>query len=82
MQSFKHPQYLTPDGYVREKRNPSMRLKLEAARKKVRDARKRREMELLNRVRGAGKTTPIVKKKGISPEAAQMIAQALSGMMH
>jgi hypothetical protein len=82
MQNNQHPQYLTANGYRREKRNPSMRLKLEEARRKVRATRKKKELELLRRVNGVKTVSPVRKSRGISPEAAKMIAQAISGMMH
>ena len=65
---FEKPQYLTPDGYRRSSKNPlkKKRVKKAAAKKKLLST----------------KHLPKNVQKGISPEAAKLIAQAIKGMLH
>jgi hypothetical protein len=65
---FEKPQYLTPDGYRRSAKNP---LKKNSVKKAI--AKKK----LLS----AKKLTKNV-QRGISPEAAKLIAQAIKGMLN
>jgi len=65
---FEKPQYLTPDGYRRSAKNPFKKknVKKAIAKKKLLSAR------------NLTKNT----QKGISPEAAKLIAQAIKGMLN
>lgn len=65
---FEKPQYLTPDGFRRSSKNPLKRknVKKVVSKKKLLSAR----------------NLPKNIQKGISPEAAKLIAQAIKGMLH
>ena len=65
---FEKPQYLTPDGFRRSSKNPlkKKRVKKVVSKKKLLSTR----------------NLPKSVQKGISPEAAKLIAQAIKGMLH
>lgn len=69
---YEKPQYLTPDGYRRSEKNPMKKTMKKAA--PIRNA-------------SSGNTLSIRKvhknpERGISKEAAQLIARAIKGMLH
>ncbi len=65
---FEKPQYITPDGYRRSSKNPFKKQKVTKApaKKKLLSARR----------------LPKNVQKGISPDAAKLIARAIKGMLH
>jgi hypothetical protein len=86
MNDFSHPQYFTASGATRAKRNPNSKLRLEAARKRVRAVAKAKRDALIAKVSERnGRVATLStgsKRKGISPKAAKMIAEALKGMLN
>ncbi len=69
---YERPQFMTPDGYQRNHRNPNY-----AAAKKLTDtlAEQKRKLAQLRAQSQTGTG------RGISPEAAKLIAAAISGML-
>lgn len=71
---FEKPQYMTPGGYKRSPKSPALkkRIKAELARKK----------KMIASRTLAPKNIFASPQKGISKEAARLIAQALKGMLN
>ena len=65
---YERPQYLTPDGFRRSRRDPSFGTAKQAA---ANILAQRKKMDIL-KAQG---------HSGISPEAARLIALAISGML-
>lgn len=70
---YEKPQYLTPDGYRRKAKNPNKK----KAVKKVLTTKKGFSA---NKILTPGKLTNQA-QKGISKEAAKLIAEAIKGML-
>ncbi len=71
---YEKPQYLTPDGYRRKKKNPDKKKPV----KKALTTKKRLPAEQIlskKKLKNQG-------QKGISKEAAKLIAEAIKGMLH
>jgi len=69
---YEKPQYLTPDGYRRSEKNP-----IKKTVKKAVTAKNASPGEILS-IRKLQKSS----ERGISKEAAQLIAKAIKGMLH
>jgi len=92
--SHKKPQYITTEGFVRSSVNPlkDARAQLKKLREKKESEKKEKEITALELSKikplksfksaglGTENANPLVRKK-ISPEAAKMIAAAISGML-
>ena len=69
---YEKPQYLTPDGYKRAASNP-----LKGRARPVAPAKK----PVVGGAAGAAPLVNLRKGKGLSPEAAKAVAQAISAML-
>jgi len=74
---YEKPQYLTPDGYRRSKKNPYQRKCVkEVIRKAPTEKKSLSSQKMLS-----AKQFQRNAQRGISKEAAKLIAQALKGML-
>ena len=74
---YEKPQYITPDGYRRSSKNP---YKKKGVKKVVRKAPAEKNSQLSRKMLSA-KQFQRDAQRGISKEAAKLIAQALKGML-
>ena len=88
MSNFKHPQYLTPNGLVRTVKKPKLKSLLYAEKAKNASAAKAAAAQAPSKLRALAEKRVMAKQilqrqdKGISDEAAKMIAEALKTMLH
>ena len=71
---FEKPQYLTPDGYKRKSKNPNKKRILKKIPLGKNGASQNNILSAKNFQKNA--------QRGISKEAAKLIAQAIKGMLH
>ncbi|MDR0303661.1 MAG: hypothetical protein LBH98_02670 [Chitinispirillales bacterium] len=88
MNNFKHPQYLTPKGFTRTVKKPSIRTQRKNAASASASAASTVNPQLPARLRALAEKRVTAKrilqkqKEGISEEAAKMIAEAIKTLLH
>ena len=88
--SFKHPQYLTPNGYTRQSTKPKLKKSTKGAPKtKKEELLENKEIILSTKVaqrvirkRKLAQQQANGGRRTLSPQAAKALAEALKGMLH